>query len=139
MLIAFFIFTVSIVVVYSFWANPVYRATAQIVIESQASPLLDLDSGQRGSRLETYYQTEYNRLRSRSLARRVLTNVNLGAELHFPSEDHVDLVLPSAIAGPKTVSNNLLSTDDSRLVDWYLARLQVIPLQNTKLLPLLLL
>ena len=80
----------SIAIVIGFIVNfvmtPIYRATAIIQIDREAPKVVKLDNsflnGNFGDVLR-FYETQYDLLRSRSLAERVAANLDLGAQQDF--------------------------------------------------------
>ena len=76
--LAVFIGIVATSVVYSFTATPIYKATVQLLIERQAPRLLQQEPGSSEySYNEEFYQTQYKLLESRSLAKKVVDELQL--------------------------------------------------------------
>jgi len=87
--ITFFLLVVFIAGVRAHTTDPIYRATTQILIEEDESgklPTLQEIYAMRPSS-ETYYETQYRILKSRSLAERVAEKINLMASPEFQYED----------------------------------------------------
>ncbi len=76
--ISFFLVVVCIVAVKTYYTKPVYQATAQISIEGKSSFMKDMaEVSQIYGGGNTYYETQYNLLKSRSIARKVTKDLQL--------------------------------------------------------------
>ncbi|MFH0788474.1 MAG: polysaccharide biosynthesis tyrosine autokinase [Pseudomonadota bacterium] len=130
--ITFFLVLVTTVAIQSLTMTPVYRATAQILIEKSTPALL---SGQEIVAIDTsgqdFYQTQYQILESRSLAREVIKRLNLITHPEFKplvkKEDN-----PSPGVSLQVVPG-LVQTDDSDLVNKFLGNLKIEPIRNSRL------
>ncbi len=73
-----FLLSLSIAVLYNYTTRPVYQATTQILIDRDTPDVLPnkelVDLVQGGT---DYYQTQYQLLRSRTLAERAVERLNL--------------------------------------------------------------
>ena len=79
---AFFTVIVVVVTVGSFLAEPVYRASAQVLIERESPKVLGLPEVMSlNTSDKDYYQTQYEMLRSRALAERTVAALDL---IHHP-------------------------------------------------------
>jgi len=101
--------------------RPVYRATAQILIERDVPNVLDFDRNARASEtaLEDYYQTQFRLLQSRLLARRAVEELDLTADPDF--------------MGRSTLSHSEPAPTDEQAIDRFLARLRVQPIKNSQM------
>lgn len=107
--IIFFLIVVSAVTAITLYTTPVYRATAQIIIERRPSFTSTMTNVTEMDTFDAnYHQTQYNLLMSRSLARQVIENLKL--------YDSSEAEMPSWF------------------VDWYLSNLQIVPLRDTHLI-----
>ncbi len=126
--------------------TPIYRASAQLLIESKSTNTVAIQDLFDGSRKDAdYYYTQYEVLKSRRLARRVMEKLNLfkHPEFHLPGDANAvlapqigDQMGTSAFsdvvefgmdaAEPETVEEQLA-------VNRFLSRLSVDPLKRTKL------
>src|SRR5688500_17638830 len=76
--IAAFAVVLGSVTAYTFTATPVYHATARVLIDSEGQNVVDFKEVVAPDEARTdYYQTQYNLLESRSLARKTLTSLKL--------------------------------------------------------------
>ena len=72
------------VALYTFLATPIYRATAQILIEKAKPNILSTQELMIIDPSGTdFYQTQYQILESRSLARQVIKDLNLSQHTDF--------------------------------------------------------
>jgi len=126
----------SIVAIYSFMAEPVYRATCQVLIEKEnpkvvnVEEVLGVDATGRD-----YYQTQYEILKSRSLALKVIKALDLEHNPEFmPKPPTLIGSIISWIKGifPSKKESRPKSKYD-RLIDAYLARLKIQPIRNSRL------
>ncbi len=78
-IITFFSIVVVAVITATFLQTPVYRSTLTMQIEREAPKVLDFQTGGEGSSAGAweFYQTQYELLKSRSLAERVVERLNL--------------------------------------------------------------
>lgn len=142
---------IGLVTAYSFRATPIYEATAQIIIESQAYPVTRAEQDlNMDIRENDYYQTQYNLLQSRSLALKVIQELGLWKEFTpaQPSKaggktpnvkSAVNGLLPNIgqkpLSKPALVQATAASfTDWGDVVNWYLSKLKVDPVKGTRLI-----
>src|SRR5208337_2084414 len=76
--LAVFIGIVAACAIYSFTATPYYKATVQLLIERQAPRLLAQEPGSAEYAVnEEFYQTQYQLLEGRALAKKVVDQLQL--------------------------------------------------------------
>ena len=130
-IIIFFLVLVTTVAIQSLTMTPVYRATAQILIEKATPALL---SGQEIVAIDTsgqdFYQTQYQILESRSLAREVIKRLNLAQHPEFKSLGKKEG--PPA-AGVTIPILGAVQINDSNLVNKFLSNLKIEPIRNSRL------
>ena len=85
--ITFFALVVGIVMVYTFAATPIYRGTAQVLIELEKNPIMTFSEG-GGAVVQMrdsgeYYRTQVEILKSRAFADRVVRKLQLDHNLYF--------------------------------------------------------
>jgi len=135
------------VVVYTFTAAPIYEARVRLLIEAENPNVLNfqqvVDEGQARS---DYYQTQYDLLQSRSLARRTLDSQHLWGLVGGPPE--TSLSIRRAIAGAFSWAASLFQSDSaqsaasdemaeqSATIDALLADLRVSPVRNSRVVDL---
>jgi len=139
------------VTVYTFTVTPIYEARTRLLIESEEQNVVNfkqvVDEDQTKA---DYYQTQYNILQSRALARRTLDQLKLWDTAPFggPPDTRFSLrgaILgaPAAIAGlfrkadDKTAPNQIPGADEttaqSKAIDAFLGHLGVSPIRNSRL------
>ncbi len=129
------------VTVYSFTATPVYEARTRLLIESEQQnvvnfkPVVDEDQTKAD-----YYQTQYNILQSRALARRSLDELQLWDTPPFGGDEHEGGVFSRIARTLGSLSNRDTpgpSADEtaaqSKAIDTFASRLTVIPIRNSRL------
>jgi capsular exopolysaccharide synthesis family protein len=145
----FFLIVVS-VAIYTFTSTPIYRGTATVIIEKDNPNVLSIQEIMAVDSSGTdYYQTQYKIIESRSLARKVISKLNLAESEEFnpkPKDDFISTTKQSirdTITSWKKFVNDLLVTDDKlateeidsdlALVDAFTARVTVEPIRNSRL------
>lgn len=125
----------SIVAIYSFMAEPIYRATCQVLIEKEnpkvvnVEEVLGVDATGRD-----YYQTQYEILKSRSLALRVIKALDLEHNPEFmPKPPTLIGSIVSWIKGLFSSKKKAPSNKYDRLIDKYLDHLKIEPIRNSRL------
>ena len=118
----------TLVILRTLLTQPVYQSTAQILIERTDPTVLSFkEVSQVDAGRDDYYQTQYKLLQSRSLAQRVIEQLNLLNDPEYGgprTEDHVRAIL----AQPPGQSREM-----ERAIDAFLARLSVSPVRNSRL------
>lgn len=118
--IAFSVILVGIVTTFSFISTPIYKATAQIIMESQPSAGTNVEEEIKRDRRELdFYQTQYNLLQSRILALKVIDELQLWKE--FQTE-------------PLNAQSNLATENKTGMINWYLSNLEVAPVRESRLI-----
>jgi capsular exopolysaccharide synthesis family protein len=83
-IVTFFIILVSSVAFFSFWAQPIYRATTVILIEREQQKVISVEEVYgMGIADRDYYETQYKILRSRTLIKRLFDEINLYLDPEF--------------------------------------------------------
>ena len=131
-IIIFFLVCLTTVALYSLTMTPIYRATSQLMIEKANSNIL---STQELVAIDTsgtdFYQTQYQILESRSLARDVIKKLNLSQYPEFKQSGKKE-GQPSAGIAVSLIGNST-GDDDSALVGLFLKRLNIQPIRNSRL------
>ncbi len=135
--IAAFIMVVTVVTIATFTTTPVYRATAQLLIDRDdpnvvsIQEVLAVDAASMG-----YYQTQYEILKSENLARRVVNRLHLERHPDFaaiPQEDGKSLFEKSGASEPLVESPK---AREKRLIRGFRGALKVSPIRNSQLVNL---
>jgi capsular exopolysaccharide synthesis family protein len=127
-----FLFVVLLATAYAFTATPIFEATTKLLIESDDPNVVSFKEviDEQGTKLD-YYQTQYNILQSRSLARRTIDRLGLWRHEEFAgSEEGSTLVGLVASGGPVAV---LETEAQSVAIDRFLERLKVSPVRNSRI------
>ncbi|MDD5223823.1 MAG: polysaccharide biosynthesis tyrosine autokinase [bacterium] len=126
---AFFTVIVVVVTVGSFLTEPVYRATAQILIERESPKVLGLPEVMNLNTADKdYYQTQYEMLKSRSLAERTVTALDL---IHHPEFARKEKKTSEDAPANKTPADSL--TAPTWLLNAFLNRVIIEPVKNSRL------
>jgi polysaccharide biosynthesis transport protein len=132
-----FFLIVGSVILFSLLSNPIYQATAQVMIRAQPSLVNPLgEDTTRGYSENEYFQTQVNLISNRTLAWKVITSLNLKKKIkqNINGEENaiVSEVKQSSQAGHK-MEKKATSEQDPDLVDWYLNHLEVVSLPDSNL------
>src|SRR3954451_16736892 len=146
-----FLLVVGSVTVYTFTATPIFEAKTRLLIETEERNVVNfkqvVDEDQTKA---DYYQTQYNILQSRVLARRTLDGLKLWDTAPFGgvvddrfSAKNIVMAAPMAIVGifkktDDTVAKNQVPDVDetaaqSKAIDTFLLHLTVAPIRNSRL------
>jgi len=122
--IAFFVILVTTVAVVTFTVRPVYRSTVQILIERENPNVVSIQEVLAIDATATdYYQTQYEILKSETLARRVIDRLKLDRNPDFQGA--------SALSEDSTNLNS--EEKNRRLLKAFMSRLTVSPIRNSRL------
>lgn len=132
--ITFFVAIVTTVTIGTFMVKPQFKSSVTIKIEKENPNILafkDVVGIEMAE--EDYYQTQYKILKSRSLAKRIIRSLKLNTNPEF---------VPDLQNKENKADNNTLSKQDkpleddgisSGLIDSFLQKVDVIPLQKSRL------
>lgn len=145
-----FTLVVGSVTVYTFTATPIFEAKARLLIEAEEKNVVNFKQVVEEDQTKAdYYQTQYNILQSRALARRTLDQLKLWETQPFGGEAEKKFSLKNAILGAPAAVVGLFKSDDktdknqipgadetaaqSRAIDAFLANLTISPIRNSRL------
>jgi len=148
-----FLLVVISVTVYTFTVTPVFEAKTRLLIESENPNVVSFKAVvDEDQTKQDYYQTQYNILQSRALARRTLEELKLwdrplfGGQTDQRSTFSAILTPPFALVGalssskssPRLTGPNAIPDADetaaqTRSIDRFLANLTVTPIRNSRL------
>lgn len=143
-----FLLVLGAAAVYTFTATPIFEAKTRLLIESDERNVVSFQQVVDEDQTKAdYYQTQYNILQSRSLARKTLDALNLWENPHFggaPAEKEEGFSLVGSIKGmfsspaDEVVAENAVPEADetqaqSRAIDAFLSHLTVTPIRNSRL------
>jgi capsular exopolysaccharide synthesis family protein len=129
LILAIFLVVVTHAVVRTNLTRPVYRGTAQLLIERQAPSVIafkevaEVNAGWWG---EEYFETQYKVLQSRALARKVIEDMNLLDDPEFGGPRKPEEV-KALLNAPPGESAALEGT-----IDAFLGRVAVAPVKNSR-------
>ncbi|HXW04259.1 MAG TPA: polysaccharide biosynthesis tyrosine autokinase [Vicinamibacterales bacterium] len=131
-----FLIVVVGVMMYTFTVTPVYEARTRLLIESDNPNIVSFKEviDEQGAKAD-YYQTQYNILQSRGLARKTLDALNLWESPHFGGGARkggfFGSLFGSGSGAATQAANETLA--QSRAIDRFLASLTVSPIRNSRL------
>ena len=146
-----FVLVVGSVTVYTFTATPIFEAKTRLLIESEEQNVVSFKQVVEQDQAKAdYYQTQYNILQSRALARRTLDQLKLWDRAPFGGQveqgfsvKKAVLGAPAAVVGlfksndDKVAENQIPAADEttaqSKAIDAFLGRLTVAPIRNSRL------
>lgn len=140
--LAFFAAVLTSTVLVTLFSVPVYRATTLIEIRAESQKVLAFQDVMQMTQVEReFYQTQYDVLRSRTLAKRVVNRLRLADDPTFnpPATRPGPLgMLRSWILRPLTPAPPAGATDDTsiaeqRFIDRFLGAVDVSPRRNSYL------
>jgi len=136
------------VIIFSFTATPIYRATTRIIIEKEnpkvvsVQEVMSVDS----SGLD-YYQTQYKIIESKAVANEVIKRLKLDSNEDFVPKPGLLSGIWETIVSPITYIKSFLRTETpaatvleeglvepySPLVDSFINRIKISPIRNSRL------
>ena len=136
--LAFIVTVLTVLVVFSM--KPVYKATATLLIESQQANVVSIEEvyGLDRSNSE-YYLTQFEIIKSRKLAERVVAKLKLQEHPEFNQEpgfsfnwrELLPFALPEAESNPDTAAAERAALNE--FIDGFHSRLTVSPVRKTQL------
>jgi|LQYC01.1.fsa_nt_gi capsular exopolysaccharide family len=140
------IIVVVSVTIESFRMTPIFRATAQVMIESDNPKVVDIEEVLRVNKTdEDYYQTQYGILKSKALALKVIKFLNLkeNAEIGGSKKGFsLGAVFHAMVGWLKNLFSSAEAKPDPQmkedkennsLIEAYLGRLKVEPIRQSRL------
>jgi polysaccharide biosynthesis transport protein len=147
-----FLLVLGTVTVYTFTATPIFEAKSRLLIESDERNVVSFQQVVEEDQTKAdYYQTQYNILQSRALARKTLDSLKLWDKAPFGGEQpepfsltRTVLEAPFAVVSlfrsgdAGEVNRNTIpgadeTEEQSRAIDVFLAGLTVSPVRNSRL------
>jgi polysaccharide biosynthesis transport protein len=138
-----FLVVMGSTLLYVFTATPIYETRTRLLIESDNPNVVSFKEviDEQGTKAD-YYQTQYNILQSRALARKTLDGLNLWQSPHFggpPERPGIVARLFGRTAStsgtaPKDPAGETL--EQSHAIDRFLSNLTVSPIRNSRLVDL---
>lgn len=127
---------VFLVLVFTLLATPVYRAGSTLQIERDTMKVVEFEGLQptESPMDRDFYQTQYELLKSRSLARRVIQDQRLTANAHFEKDMvKVDEALAEKASGKAVTASAKQQAREAALIEKVLKSLSIEPVRNSRL------
>lgn len=124
---------------YVFTATPIYEAKTRLLIESDNPNVVSFKEviDEQGAKAD-YYQTQYNILQSRNLARKTLDRLGLWENEYFGGPTNgpglFKRLFGGASAKPQSATQE--TAEQARAIDRFLTNLTVSPIRNSRLVDL---
>jgi succinoglycan biosynthesis transport protein ExoP len=145
-----FLLVVGSVTVYTFTATPIFEAKTRLLIEAEQQNVVSFKQViEEDETKADYYQTQYNILQSRVLARRTLEQLKLWNRQPFGGSGEKKSGIAQAIgalpasvlsifqSGDKNQDSQIAGADEtaaqSRAIDTFLSHLTIAPIRNSRL------
>src|SRR5437762_8941401 len=133
-----FLLVLASVTTYTFTVTPVYEAKTRLLIEAEGPNVINFAEviDEQRSKAD-YYQTQYNILQSRLLARKTIDSLQLWDSPSLGAS-HSDFFASlfgygASSAAPKGPQNATETFEQSRAIDRFLENLSVYPIRNSRL------
>ena len=123
----------------SYLATPIYRSGVLVQIEQESGKVVEYESvtPENAGDRKDFYQTQYELLRSRSLARRVIDQLGLRSSKTFVPDAQSSFVRDSTNSLKALISGReereAGQNPERRIEGQFLARLSVSPVKNSRL------
>lgn len=146
-ILSVFLVTLAATAVVTFTTDPLYTATATIQIERQAPKMAPVQEVQQIDAAGSfdkydYYQTQFEILRSRTIAARVIKALGLEGDKRFAGEEGSPGFVASIVGAVRSVVSPGREAAESRLeelgvdprlINQYLGMLSIDPVRNSRL------
>ena len=120
----------------TFLATPIYRSTLLLQIERESGKVLEYESvtPEEAATAKDFYQTQYELLRSRTLARRVIDQLGLQTSKTFSAGEEKSM-LGGALSGIKQAVTGAAPESELEpdLEKLFLENLSIAPVKNSRL------
>jgi len=136
--IYFFLFALIVTLIGTFLMTPIYRSTLVLQIERESAKIIEYQdvTPEEGDGARDFYQTQYELLQSRTLARRVIDELGLESAGSLRGEENT-----SVIGGLRKSVGDLLSGETEPATEprgpdletMFLRHLTVAPVRNSRL------
>jgi capsular exopolysaccharide synthesis family protein len=127
------------VMLYTFTVTPIYEARTRLLIEAENPNVISFKEviDEQGAKAD-YYQTQYNILQSRALARKTLDHLNLWNDPHFGGGKASRGLFRSLFGRDDAAAGAAQgeTVEQSRAIDSFLSNLTIAPIRNSRLVDL---
>jgi succinoglycan biosynthesis transport protein ExoP len=132
-----FLIVLASVTTYTFTVTPIYEARTRLLIEAEGPNVINFTQVIDEQRTKAdYYQTQYNILESRELARKTIESLGLWESPEFGGQARPGIL--AALFGrkgkaPAGQQNADETSAQSRVIDHFIDDLRVSPIRNSRL------
>jgi capsular exopolysaccharide synthesis family protein len=132
-----FLIVLAIVTTYTFTVTPVYEAKTRLLIEAEGPNVINFSEVVDEQRTKAdYYQTQYNILQSRQLARKTIEALQLWDSPYFGGKPRAGFITSLFGTKPAETTNAGETSEQSPVIDRFLDNLTVSPIRNSRLVDL---
>jgi succinoglycan biosynthesis transport protein ExoP len=127
---------VFLTLVFTLLATPIYRAGSTLQIERDTMKIVEFEGLQptESPMDRDFYQTQYELLKSRSLARRVIQDLRLTADKRFEEDMvRVDEALAKKANGQAVAASARQQAREAAMIEHLLESLSIEPVRNSRL------
>jgi succinoglycan biosynthesis transport protein ExoP len=132
-----FLIVLASVTTFTFTATPIYEARTRLLIEAEGPNVINFTEVVDEQRTKAdYYQTQYNILQSRQLARRTIDALQLWGSPHLGAESRTGFLaglFGSRTSAPKGQPAAGETAEQSRTIDRFLDNLTIAPIRSSRL------
>ncbi len=135
-ILGIFIAALALGVCITLLTTPIYRAEVTLQIDREAAKVFNVESVEPTEQMiagEEFFQTQYGLLKSRSLASRVVDNLNLARDNTFLDRMDVDFDEKSVKSGVKA---DIVQARRKAAIDIFQKNLRVLPVRGSRLVRL---
>ena len=135
--IVFFLIIVVTAIVASMMMTPMYRSTVVLQIDRQEAKVVDyqdVNPTESPAEGKEFYSTQYELLKSRTMAEKIINQLNLASDITFSPKPSQSFL--SSIFSSKPSNENVDLSYEAKLdslIDKFIAGLKVEPVKNSRL------
>lgn len=134
-IVGFVTLVVGLTAFYVYSKQPIYRASTTVLIENQEAKVLSIEEVYGlNAKDQEYYLTQFEILKSRDLAERVVRSLELNTHPLFDPRQQAPSFIQSTmekVSGPPQPLTDKLAFEKS--VDQFIENLSIVPVRNTQL------
>lgn len=137
--LTFFLITVVAVLTATFLMTKIYRASTTLQIEQQEAKVVNIEEvspTETAGNSKDFYQTQYELLKSRTLAQRVIEQLNLTEHPLYKKDEKEKETWSKLFGGQDEQAPTKAAGEgeaEAKLVDTFLDQLTIEPLRNSRL------
>ncbi|SMB22884.1 Exopolysaccharide biosynthesis protein [Sterolibacterium denitrificans] len=136
--LTFFLITVVAVLTATFLMTKIYRASMTLQIEQQEAKVMKIEEvspSETSGSSKDFYQTQYELLKSRTLAQRVIEQLNLAEHPLYRKDEKEKETWGKLLGGSQDdpARETVEGETEAKLVNTFLDQLTIEPLRNSRL------